>query len=348
LAKDFALDYKNRYSGQKLSRNDVEKLASLITQDPKVFEKMKENQVPLDIDTIEKLRTTSAKDAFKLLDTIVKEKDLKINITMSKGTRCPEISDPRNVTLTGADKPLITEPVPDPTPPEEKEIDSQLPTDNSTRFTTDDDFNNLSAGCENPSDMNNGKVDDAEKNKSLEENLKKPKIIYLIRPLPQKKKEAIIKRTINQENVPKPADVLGNVELKKKGDQIILPNGNVLATIKGIPTGLNVNDPKIKEKLLKEAPKDPNDPEQGKSMVDNIQEEIKKNPDLIKKGSESDKPDKEELENFKLTVTLIGSWLEEPGKEAGKQQFIQDIRMRGDNAFDLFEKLRKINEAIGK
>jgi hypothetical protein len=352
LAKDIIQDFKNTYTGTKLSPSDVTKLAKLIVENPTAFEKMKENKVPLDMETLEKIRSSSSsKDVFKMLDTIVKEKDLKISVNLNKGTRCqdsPQGSNTPSTTLNNKDEPLSTEPLPF-VNPEDPNKHANFPTDPNTGFHVDDDFNNLNPAFDMVPDQS--KIDEAQNNKDR-------KILYILKPNPQKSQTSGFKRTVNEENLPKPVNVLADVKLEQKGDKIVLPNGKELATVKGISTGiLKLDDPKMREMLIKNAPENPKNPEQGKNMINQVKEEIKKKnivglSDFANNSqnsqSEKSKLSKEESEKYKLTLTLVGFWLQEPPRGAEDQTYIQDVRIKGDNAYDLIEKLKKINEKFGK
>lgn len=370
LAKDIIVDFKNKYSGQKLSQADVKNLANLIVKNPSAFEKMKDNNVSIDFDMLEKLRTSPEKDAFKMLDTLVKEKDMKINITSLTGTRCPSDSEIK-VTLT--DKALVSAKIPGITSELDssgKENNLDLPSDKNTNFNNDEDFNNLNSGCNTPTDVTSGK-DENEENKSgssgeqgklgnaksiegiaisggSESKLRK---IYIVRAVPKKKEDEKIKRSVDSSNMPKPLDPFENVELKREGDQIKLPDGKLIANVNGVDAKLDINNPDLKSKIIQNSPENPNDPKASKDLVEDIKKDIKNNPDLV--GStvpSSTIPDsingKKKISASDVMITLLGSWLREPSLEEGKIVYYQDIHLTGATALDIIKKLKKINKKM--
>lgn len=370
LAKDLIGDFKNKFSGQKLGQADVANLAKLMVKNPSAFEKMKDNNVSIDFDMLEKLRSTSEKDAFKMLDTLVKEKDMKINITSSTGTRCP-FNSLKNVTLT--ESAIVRAKIPGPivgdgSVGEDNNLD--LPSDKNTNFNNDEDFNNLNSGCNTPSDVTSGQ-DESEENKSgssgeqgklgaatgiegfaisgsSENKLRK---IYIVRAVPKKKENENIKRSVDANNLPNPPNPLDEVELKREGDLIKLPDGKLIANVNGIDSRLDINNSDLKNKIIQNSPQNPNDPKASKNLVEAIKKDIENNPDLVgttvpsstipqsingtKKISASD-----------VMITLLGSWLREPTPEEGKIVYYQDIFLSGETALDIVKKLKKINKQI--
>jgi hypothetical protein len=328
LAENLAKDLKNSFNGAKLSPEDIKKLSSLIAENPKVFEEMKKNNIPIDMSTLEKLRNSSPGDAGKMMQSMMTNKSLKIESTTTKSTRCPgngEDNDPNNSQQAIASDTIPSKQLNSMNPP-------SLTSDTNPNFNSDDDFNNLNISCGPKEDMNEEKASDDPKNKVA-------KKIYIIIPMPAKLKDSGIQRSLDSNSLPKPPGLHENIELSQKGNTVYLPNGKAIATVNGISTGVNINDPEVKKALIANPPANPNDPKSGKKLLDNIDK-------ALENAIDATSPSEKELEKWKITVNLVGSWLRKPTEEEAKKNYIQEFILKKETARDLINKIKKLNDSL--
>ena len=307
LAQDLANNFKNSYNGAKLSPNDIKKLANLMAENPKAFEKMKKNNIQIDMNMLEKLRDMSPSDADNFLKSIVRNKSLKIESTTTKSTKCAsksEDGDSNNYREFIASDKL-------PTQNPYSTNASSLTGDTDPNFTSDDDFNNLNISCgpKDNMDMVEEKAAEDKKNNTA-------KKIYIIIPKPAVIKNSAFERTLDPKNLPKTPNLLEKIPLKTQGNLVILPNGTVISTANGISTGI----PKKKES---------NNKNQSGTSNENL-------PQLSE----------EELLKYKITVNLVGSWMRMPTYEESKHNYIEEFTLSKITAYELIEMIKQINESL--